>query len=92
MLQCSAMNVNTQPITVSLIDPYGFGKEERENNRPALAAYWYADKGDMIDYLMGYLAYHTAQDAQRQAAMMLLEQLTVPQDDCNSYDEWRFGL
>ena len=85
------MNVNTE-VTVSVSSPYEFGNWMGASSMAANAAMWYPDTSDMIDYLMGYLAYHTAQDAQRQAAMMLLEQLTVPQDDCQSFDEWRFGL
>ena len=91
MLQCSAMNVNTEVMTVSVSSPYDFGKWMGASSMAANAAMWYADTADMIDYLIGYAETH-AQDAQHKAASMLLDQLTQPQDDCQSFEEWRFGL
>ena len=72
--------------------PYEFGQWLGTTGEPAMAAYWHADTASMIDHLAGWLETHTAQDDKRRAAQGLFDQLTLPQDDCASYEEWRYGF
>ena len=72
--------------------PYEFGQWLGTTGEPAMAAYWHADTASMIDHLCGWLETHTAQDDKRRSAQMLFDQLTLPQDDCASYEEWRYGF
>lgn len=71
--------------------PYEFGRFWGTTGEAAQAAMWHSRTADMIDHLAGYLETHAAQDDKRRSAQMLFDQLTLPQDDCASYADWRYG-